>query len=40
VLSAGFRISGLYEDDWPGKAFSRFMPALIATQAVKPSAGA
>jgi SAM-dependent methyltransferase len=33
---AGFVVAGLYEDEWPGKAISRFMPALLATRALKP----
>jgi len=33
---AGFLITGLYEDEWPGKPLSRFMPVFIATCARKP----
>jgi SAM-dependent methyltransferase len=34
---AGLVITGLYEDAWPEKPISRFMPAFIATRAQKPS---
>lgn len=33
---AGFVITGLYEDEWPGKAFSQFLPTFIATRARRP----
>src|SRR5262249_43636571 len=33
---AGFVITGLYEDSWPDKPLSKYMPALIATRARKP----
>jgi len=34
---AGFVITGLYEDTWPDKPLSKYMPAFIATRAQKPS---
>jgi hypothetical protein len=33
---AGFVITGLFEDIRPGKALSKYMPAMIATRARKP----
>lgn len=33
----GFLITGFYEDEWPGKAFSKLMPTLIATRARRPA---
>ena len=33
---AGFAVTGLYEDEWPGRALSQFMPMFIATRAIKP----
>ena len=38
-VEAGFALTGLYEDTWPGKAVSEFMPAFLATRAVKPPGG-
>jgi SAM-dependent methyltransferase len=38
-IDAGFAITGLYEDEWPGQALSRFMPPFIATRARKPGPG-
>ena len=37
-LGAGFQISGLYEDYWgePTSLFDQYMPAFIATRALKP----
>jgi SAM-dependent methyltransferase len=32
---AGLSIEGLYEDDWPGAAISRYLPVILATRAVK-----
>jgi SAM-dependent methyltransferase len=32
---AGLAITGLFEDEWPGKAVSRYMPAFLVTRAVK-----
>lgn len=34
-LEAGFVITGMYEDEWPGKVISTFMRAFIATRAVR-----
>ena len=35
---AGLVLTGLYEDIWPDKTVSRYMPAFIATRAAKPPA--
>ncbi|RIK42310.1 MAG: SAM-dependent methyltransferase [Chloroflexi bacterium] len=35
-LEAGFVLTGLYEDGWPGVALAEYMPIFIATRAVKP----
>lgn len=32
-MEAGFRLAGLYEDTWPGKAYSEYLPSFIATRA-------
>lgn len=36
--AAGFHIVGLYEDYWhgPGRPIDRYMPAFVATRAIKP----
>ena len=34
-IEAGFTLTGLFEDEWPGKPLSMFAPSLIATRAVK-----
>jgi SAM-dependent methyltransferase len=36
--AAGFHITGLYEDHWhnPGRPINRYMPAFVATRAIKP----
>jgi SAM-dependent methyltransferase len=36
--AAGFHIVGLYEDYWhpPGRPIDKFMPAFVATRAIKP----
>jgi SAM-dependent methyltransferase len=34
---AGLVITGLYEDSWPSKPLSKYMPSMIATRALKPS---
>ena len=36
--AAGFHITGLYEDYWqePGRPIDRYMPAFVATRAIKP----
>ena len=33
---AGFMITGFYEDGWPDAKLSEYLPAFIATCAVKP----
>jgi SAM-dependent methyltransferase len=38
-LDAGFLLTGLYEDGWPGVALADYMPIFIATRAVKPGLG-
>ena len=35
-IEAGFMLTALVEDDWPGKALSMYAPSFIATRAVKP----
>jgi SAM-dependent methyltransferase len=35
-LDAGFVLTGLYEDGWPGVALAEYMPIFLATRAVKP----
>lgn len=36
--AAGFHITGLYDDYWqdPGRPIDRYMPAFVATRAIKP----
>jgi SAM-dependent methyltransferase len=34
-LDAGFVLTGLYEDGWPGVTLAEYMPIFIATRAVK-----
>jgi SAM-dependent methyltransferase len=35
-LDAGFILAGFYEDSYPDSVINNFMPAMIATRAVKP----
>jgi SAM-dependent methyltransferase len=35
-LDAGFVLTGLYEDAWPGEPLADYFPLTIATRAVKP----
>jgi SAM-dependent methyltransferase len=35
-LDAGLQLTGLYEDDWPEKTISQYMPTFIATRSIKP----
>ena len=37
---AGFHITGFYEDGWPDAKLNEYLPAFIATCAVKPRRGA
>ena len=34
-MEAGFRLTELYEDTWPGKAYSEYLPSFLATRAVR-----
>lgn len=38
-LDAGLTLTALYEDTWPGRPLSTYLPTFIATRALKPSAG-
>lgn len=34
-LKQGFKLVDMYEDNWPGMAFSDYLPTMLATRAVK-----
>ena len=38
-VDAGFMITGFFEDGWPDAKLSEYIPAFIATRAVKPKRG-
>ncbi len=35
-LDAGFHLTGMYEDYWPGQPLSEYMPTFMATRAIRP----